>query len=268
MEFKKSLLASGLCILALAVAGCGGNGDDDDNNTAQQSNVRFFNTLNNTNAAAGNVSLNVGATAVSNSTTGQFGQFTPSGSYTSVESGAATVTGSGGGLTTNIQPSGPVSLSSNQYYTLVAAGQIGQTGQFAPQVLLIPEFNPNLQTIGTGQTAIRVVNLSPTTETYTLFNSQSGGPAAVLDTGTSGITYGAPGTGSYVLLNTSGLGSLSLRNATDPNQDVTLANSNLTNFTFQSGRAYTIYVYGMAGTTQGLNAFITQDYPPVTSSVL
>jgi len=110
--------------------------------------------------------------------------------------------------------------------------------------------------------AVRLINLSPGSPPISLYGSYSGSAAAPLAAALSSRPYGYDGKGNtYAFVLTPVLSHLSLRSAQNPGQDLPLANSNLNTLTFQSGMAYTIYVYGQSGNTRfPLSAVVVANY--------
>lgn len=268
-NLKSVFVGAAVAALAASLTGCGGNDNNNGSSSSNRAQVRFLNALNDTNSGAGNVSLNVGNTAITTASTGVYGSFAPVNGYSSVTTGTLNATATGGGLTGSLQNTGTTTLNANQRYTLVATGQVGQTGANAPQLLAVPDFNSNNQTIPSGSVAIRVVNLT-SVGNVSLFNTPSGGTATTLSSGTSNVAFGVnSSTGTYTIVPVSSVNTLDLRTAADTSTQLTLANSQLNTTTFLGGRAYTIWLLGnQAAGTQGLDVVVTQDFPVTSSSTV
>jgi hypothetical protein len=259
--------ASAVCtasLLAILLAGCG---SDNGPNTQNENQIRTFNAF--VPAAGASSTLNV-ASGGQSLTTGaglQGCSFNPVSGYQafSFANNSFSPVATGSGITGNISATGaPLTLSGNDTrYTVVVAGQSGQVGALQPQILVIPDYTPAMVTIPSGQAAVRVVNLTPGAGQVSLYNSVNGGAATTIGAGTSNIGFGfTQATNGYTLV-TAGTGNtLSLRDPNNPGTDLTLNGGNLSNFTFQQGHAYTVFVCGQAGNANSpLTATVVQDFP-------
>ncbi len=123
-----------------------------------------------------------------------FGMIGSSGGYVSLTSGTYNLYAS---LPNAASPfaqntNGTVFAGNNTPYTVIAAGQNGQTGTFLPQIIVMPDFtaNPLTLTLATGQCAIRVVNVSLNPNPVGLYAATGGVPMAPIATGTMAVPYG------------------------------------------------------------------------------
>ncbi len=245
-------------VLGTVLSGCGGS------TTSTTTHIR---TLNAYIASAGvdgslTISTSAGSPLTAVGTPLGFGQFAIGGGYTILNSGTITITASGTSLAT------PISLTStyagnNTQYTLAAIGQEGQVGTFVPQLISIPNFVANQMVIPSGDAAIRVVNLSLNTNPIGLYNTVAGVPNAIVATGTSNIAYGYSAANAYVNVPTTQLSNFAIIDTSNVTTALSLSSStNLNTFTFTSGQAYTLFVFGQPGNaTDPLNAIWVEDYP-------
>ncbi len=247
--------------LALLLTGCGtGSGT---------SNASLVRTLNAYIPAAGtNGSLAFVGNSVSlTGTYLGFGQIGNGGTYVVVSSGAFTASASGPTVTTPIQLAGQTLSGNNAAYTLVSAGEAGQTGTLVPQLLLIPNYTANQISLPTGDVAIRVVNLALNANPIGLFATNNSVPSAALTTGVGSIAYGySSAANPYVAVATTQLTNMALVDVTQPQTALSLSlTSNLNTFTFTAGQAYTLYVIGQPGNNAApLSALWVLDYPTLT----
>lgn len=265
MNFKTTALACA-AVLGLGLAGCAGSGSNGNTTSAAKSQVRFFNAMNGANGGSTNVGMTIGNSMITNGSNGVYGKFTPASGYSNVNSGTFTATATGGGMNSTLQGPAGQTLVTGQRYTVVTAGTVGQVGTNAPQIFLLPDFNPAAQTIPAGDVAIRVVNLSPDLGNVGLYTTTFGtGVATPVSSTTSNISYGVMSTSStYTMVPLSSLNTLTLRTTAEPTTNILLTNSNLSTFTLQPGGAYTIFVYGQQTIpTQGVSATIVKDFPGV-----
>lgn len=255
MRIKCLIGVAAALAFAVSLVGCGGSGNA---SLVGQSHIRVFNAYIPSTGNTGTLTVTGNGTSIVPSTAA-YGGYSPSSGYTAVTDAMITFAASGTNVTST---SLDVTLLSDILgYSLVAAGTEGQTGTYAPTLLLLPEFDPTAQSIGSTQFAVRFVNLTQSVNSAAVYNTVTGSSAVVLNSSLSGIHYGfSSGNNPYVVLTTTTVGTLSIRSTSSSGTDLTLTNSNLGSTTLQNGSAYTIYLYGVSGsTTNPLTATIVQD---------
>lgn len=252
-------IVTGALILAVLI-GCGGSSED-------QSLVRALNAYVPATGADPTVSLTANSTLVDPNGIA-FGQFANAGAFTTIPSGVLTAQGTGPGVAGTLQLANATALFGNRAsYMIVATGQAGQTGARAPQLLVLPDFGITTLALTSTTSAIRVVNLSLNPRSIGLYTTTNGVPSGALATAFASVAYGydtsSTRLNSYISVTTSLLTGLALVDTSAPTVKLTLSStSNLTSFTFQPGRAYTLYIYGQPGNTaQPLGATWVQDFP-------
>jgi hypothetical protein len=259
--------ASAVCaasLLAILLAGCG---SDNEPNTQNENQIRLFNGFVPAAGASSTVNVASGGQSLTTANGLNACSFSPTSGYQafSFANNSFSPVATGSGVTGSISATGaPLTLSGNDTrYSVVIAGQSGQVGTLQPQVFVIPDYTPAMLAIPNGQAAVRVVNLSPTASQFSLFNSVNGGAATAVGTGTSNIGYGfSQATNGYTLVTAGSANNLSLRDTANLGTDLTLNGGNLSNFTFQSGHAYTVFVCGQVGNANSpLTATVVQDFP-------
>lgn len=261
-------IAGVLSLLAVGLVGCAGDDTSDifggSGNLGAQSRVRVFNALQNGNQT-GSVNVMSNGTSVSGSSTA-YGQFSPSSGYTTVSNNtfspsATTTTGS------NVTSANGTLSGSNNPYTIVVAGDQSATGTVRSQIFTVPDYTPNMFTIPSGYTAIRLINLTPSANTsYSLYHTLNGeaGTPLMVGMSTNDVGFGYSGSvNQYALVQANQVGALTLRQNGQLDTDLNFRNGTLDTFTFQPGRAYTIWVYGTgsADASNNLNFRVTQDWP-------
>lgn len=248
-------------LTGIVLSGCGNDNGTTNGNNATTSQVRSFNAYIPSAGNSGTLNISSGGTSLTGATGLGYGQTTTG--YTTVNSGAFQPTATGTGVSNTLQASaGTLLTGNNSSYTLVTAGQEGQAGTFSPQLYVLPNYNSSVQQpIGTGQAAIRVVNLSPGLATTSLYTTDANEQSTLVNSGLGNVNYGySSALNSYVNVPLTSLNNLSFQSAANPGQNLTLNGNSLNTQQFQSGRAYTIYIYGQSGNaTQPLNTFISQD---------
>ena len=253
----KFVLLFSVVSLGMLLFGCGSG------STSNTARVRSLNTYVPASGTDGSLTItSSNGTPLNGAGTLGFGMFANSGAYTSVSSGNVTILASGTGLTS------PLTLTSSlngddAAYTLVAAGQAGQTNALVPQLLAIPNFTANQIVIPSGDAAIRVVNVSLNPNPVGLYNTVNNVPTTVVSSTPGSVAYGYGAANLYVAVPTTQLTNLALVDSTKPQTALALSTaSNLNSNTFVSGQAYTLYVYGQPGnTTQPLSATWVEDFP-------
>lgn len=245
-------------LLAL-LAGCG-NFD-----SVAQSRVRALNTYVPAAGTDGSMNITNAGQILNSGTPLGFGQFANGGSYISVPSGVFNPAATGTTTAFTLQFSSPPTLNTgNTAYTLAAAGEAGQTGTLVPQLVLLPDYTPDMLAISTGSVAVRVVNFTENPNPIGLYATTGGVPTTALLPALGSIPYGYTSTtNAYVNVATTQLASLALVDTTAPTTALSLSTtSNLNTFAFAPGQAYTLYIYGQPGNlTQPLGATWVQDYP-------
>ncbi len=192
-----------------------------------------------------------------------FGQVANGGGYISIPSGSLSASASGPTVTTAITLTGTLS-GNGTAYTLLGAGEAGQTGTLAPQLVLIPNYTANQIALPAGDAAVRVVNLSLNPNPVGLYSTSSGAPSAALATGLGSVSYGYSSVNNaYVAVPTAQLANLALVDTTSTHTAFSLSStSNLNTFTFVAGQAYTLYVIGQPGNSnEPLGVLWVVDYP-------
>jgi hypothetical protein len=125
--------------------------------------------------------------------------------------------------------------------------------------LVLPPFITS-QTIPTGSVAIRLVDAVPDySQTFTLSSTTApaGMPGTLSTVGYDFATYEADY--SFAVVPSGVLAGMSLSSSAAGSDS--FATNTIANYQFQTGRAYTILVYGSPTTTTTLNALVLQDYP-------
>ena len=194
-----------------------------------------------------------------------FGQFFQSGSYYGVSSGAFAPQATGTGISTPLTLPTAATLAGNDAaYAVVAAGEAGQTGTLAPQLFLVPNFTEGQIAIPSNASAIRVVNFSVNPNPIGLYATSSSTPSTPISASVASVAYGySSATNGYVAVPTSQLKNLALVDTTAPQTTLSLSGgSGLNSTSFQSGVAYTLYIFGQSGNSaEPLGATWVVDYP-------
>lgn len=245
------------CLFAVALFGCGS--DNNTTNGQSTSQVRVFNGFVPSAGTNGNISATSGSTSLTGSGGLGFGQFstTPA----SVSSGTFNPQVTGQAFATPLQLQTPGNLAANNSYTLAVVGQQGQTGINAPQTLLIPNYTPAGTVIPNGQAALRVINLSPGTDPLGLYSTVGAGQPTLLNTSLNNINYGYnSNVNNFAFVPAGTPANLSFQSATNPGTNLPINGNSLSNITFQSGQAYTIFTYGQPNNAaQSFNATVVQN---------
>lgn len=239
---KSFAAAAAITALVLLIVGCG-NG----NTVNGTSHVRVFNAFIAPAGADSSVAVTLNGNSLTGGTNAPFGQIANGGVFTDVPSGKFAASGQPAGSSGKLEFQHTVTLIAADFYTIVAAGEAGQTGIFVPRLITLPHTSTSLAPIPAGDVAVRVVNLSLNPNAVSLFTSTSGTPAP-LDPGVSNIPYGYNGqTNAYVFLPAAKPANLALVDAGSQNVLTLSGTSNLTTNTFTAGQAYTLFVYGQPG---------------------
>jgi len=238
--------ALAVCIAVAALPGCG---SDDGGDPSRQSLVRVLNLLLPAAGAAATVNVTAGGTPL---TPGglAYGQMVPGETFSTVASGSFNPQVTGSGLPAPLGPAGPIALVGNQTrYIVVVAGQTGAADPaLGPQVLVIPEFNPQVDALPAGYAAVRLLNLSPAARRLSLFGNTGAG-SAPLAPQVANVGFGfAPGANQFATLPAGGPFSLSVREPGSPAVNVPVANPEVLNsLTLRAGHAYTVILSGQTG---------------------
>jgi len=246
--------------LALGSSGCGSG-----TSTASQSLVKTFNAYVPAAGATGNAAqitlfagpLYLGAQI-------PFGTAGSLGSYVSVVSGTYNLYASVPGASSYAASLASQTFAGNNTaYTVVAAGQSGQTtGTYVPQVIVLPAYTANQLSLPSNTVAVRILNVSLNANPLGLFGTATGNPSTAVATATASIPYGySASQNPYVAIPTASLVNMAIVDATVPKTALVLASSsNLNTNTFIAGDAYTLIIYGQASNGT-LGVLWIQDYP-------
>lgn len=233
-----------LLAAAAAVSGCGSNGNQN------QTIVRSLNAFIPANGVLGTLGFNQGTNSLSGSLGVAFGQFANGGGYAAVSGGTFNPSATGTATTTPIVFLSPPTIpGTGAAYTLVAAGQSGQTGALAPQLFLVPNLLAGQLVIPAGSIAVRVVNFSLNPNPIGLYATSNGIPTTPLAPGVASIPYGySSGTNGYVILPSTTSVTMALVDATNTSEALSLSStSNFNNVLLPAGQAFTVFVYGQPG---------------------
>lgn len=258
---RSFVLLAAASSLAILLSGCGGN-----SLSTSTSQVRTLNVYVPTSGTAAiNAATSTGITLTGINTSLGYGQFSGGGTYALINSGPTTINVSGTGVASTLSTTYTFAPN-NVEYTLAVAGQAGQTGALAPQLIVIPNFTAGQLTIPSGSAAIRVVNLSLNADPIGLYNTLAGTPANPVAVNFQSVPYGystVSASNAYVAVPTAQLNSFALVDTATPATALSVSSSsNLTTFTFTAGQAYTLYVYGQQGNAnQPFTATWAEDYP-------
>lgn len=194
-----------------------------------------------------------------------FGQVGSSGGYASIPSGSYTLYASVPGTTGVLATlNGQTFSGNNTAYTVIGAGQSGQSGALAPQIIVMPNYLNNQLTLPSGSAAIRVVNVSLNTHPVGLYSTSSGVPTSAVAAGAASVSYGySAGSNAYEAVPTGTLTSMAVVDSTAPGVALALSSTtNLNTTTFAGGNAYTLIIYGQPGNAaQPFGCTWVQDYP-------
>lgn len=253
-----SVIGASALIIAAGLQGCGGV-------SSQEVRTRTLNLFVPATGADPTLNFSIGNVPMTGSSAVAFGQFGNGGRYVGSDVQPFAPTAAGPGALT------PLTLVSNTglagfgaTYTLVAVGQGAQTGTLIPQLLMIPNFTPDLLNLAPTSAAIRVINLSLNPNPIGLYSTTSGIPSAAVAADVGSVAYGySSTTNAYVLVATNKLTNLALVDTTKPTVALTLApGSNLNSVALLAGQAYTLYIYGQpSNAAQPLGATWALDFP-------
>jgi hypothetical protein len=216
----------------------------------------------------GEVSLFVSSTYLAANLS--FGQIGSSGNPVSLPSGSHNVYASLINSNSVLSEAAAVNFSGNNTpYTIISAGESGQSGALAPQVIVMQDYTSGALSLGAGQCAIRVVNLSLNPNPIGLFGLSAGKPTSALAPAVASLGFGYnPTSNPYVAINAPAVGTVTLVDTTAPTVSLPITNSNavsnLDTLGFVAGSAYTLVIYGQVGnaaTYNQLGATWIQDYP-------
>jgi hypothetical protein len=246
------------CGLLTLLAGCGLL----NTGSSSRGQIRSFNAYVPASGNSAAVTIVDGNTALTGGATVGFGQFANAGSYVNAPSGTFTPVATGPGVTGSIQLQ--TTITSNTAYTLVAAGEAGQTGTLVPQLFVIPNYVNGQLVLPTGTVAVRVVNVSLNPNPIGLYYANGGVPINAVYSSVGSVAYGySSAANGYFISTPAQLTSFVLIDTTAPTVPLSITGSNtLNNFSFTAGQAYTLYVFGQPGNTaEPLSAIWAQDYP-------
>ncbi len=253
-----SVVAAGAALLS---AGCGSGVS-----TASQTLIKSVNAYVPASGADGSLVFFANTTYLTGLNLA-FGTVGNSGGFVSIPSGVYSLTCS----TLNTNPNKVVLSLPNQTfagnntaYTVIAAGQAGQTGTLQPQTLVLKDYVANQITLPSSTVAVRIVNLSLNPNPVGLYDTTSNNPTTAVASTTGSVPYyvGSVPTG-YVAIPTASLINMAIVDSTAPKAALALSSgSNLNTNTLIAGDAYTLYIYGVpsSGSTP-LGATWVQDYP-------
>ncbi len=247
--------------LGMLFAGCGLGGSS----SSSSSRVRTLNAYIPANGVSNAISVSAGSTALTNGISLSFGQFSNGGGYVSTPSGAFSPIATGTGIPTSITPLTPTTLNGNNAaYSIIVAGEIGQTGALTPQIFVLPNYTTDVIAIPSGSAAVRVVNVSLVPNPIGVYNTSSGAPVSVLNPNFTSVSYGySAAANGYSIVPLSQLANFAIVDSTATGTALSLSNtSTLNNYIFISGQAYTLYVFGQPGNSaEPLTASWYSDYP-------
>lgn len=263
---QHGILIPGLATIAMAfvlAAGCS-NGSSNINNSLVKS-INVYVPPPGTALPNGAITLYANSTFLTGSSTTQFGQVANAGGYASITSGTYNLVMSGPTVQPAVQLNAQTFAGSNAAYTVLGAGESGQTGTLAPQIIVAPNYVRNELALTTGTAAIRVINASLNANSIGLYSTSNGGaPTTPLATATASVPFGySAAINVYEAIPTSTIAQLTIVDSTAPTIKLGVSGgSNLNSFAFKPGDAYTLIVYGQPGNgTVPLGCTWVQDYP-------
>jgi Domain of unknown function (DUF4397) len=261
MRFRREFLAGVGALAAacasLALAGCGTG-----SSSASQSLIKSINTYVPASGADGSLTLFANTIYLTGGNIG-FGTVANSGGYVSLTSGNYNLTASGPN-TSPIVLNNQSFNGNNTAYTILATGEAGQTGTYAPKILVLPNYVNGQLVLPAGTAAVRVVNLSLNANNVGLFKTSASVPTAAVAANFASLAYGYSAANNvYAAVATSSLTNMAVVDVTAPTTPLALqTTTNLNTQSFVAGDAYTLYIYGQPGnTSQPLSATWVQDYP-------
>jgi hypothetical protein len=261
MRFRREFLAGVGALVAacaaLSLTGCGTG-----TSSTSQSLVKSINTYVPASGLDGSLTLFANTIYLTGGNIG-FGTVANSGGYVSLTSGNYNLTASGPS-TTPIVLNNQAFNGGNTAYTVLATGQGGQLGTYAPKIVVLPNYVNGQLTLAAGTAAVRVVNVSLNTNNVGLFNTSGGVPKAAVTANFASLGYGYnSGTNVYTAVPTSSLVNMAVVDVTAPTTALTLQTAtNLNTQSFAAGNAYTLYIFGQpSNTSQPISATWVQDYP-------
>ena len=228
--------------LGLLLIGCG-NG----NTVTGTSMVRVFNAYIPAAGSDATVTVTSNSTSLTGAANAPFGQLANGGTYVSRPSGKFIASAQPAGASAAFQFQHEPTLIAGDFYTVVAAGQAGQTGTLVPRLITIPHNSTSISPIPSGDVAVRVVNLSLNPNAVSLYTSTSG-TLVPLDPIVTNIPYGYNSqTNTYVFLPAAKPANLALVDNATQNVLTLSDPAAITTNTFTAGQAYTLFVYGQPG---------------------
>ena len=256
-EFLAGMGALAAACAAFAVAGCGTG-----TSSASQSLIKSINAYVPPTGLDGSLTLFANTIYLTGGNIG-FGTVANSGGYVSLTSGNYNLTASGPS-TTPIVLNNQAFSGGNTAYTILAAGQGGQLGTFAPKIYVLPNYVNGQLALPSGTAAIRVVNVSLNANNVGLFNTAASVPTAAVAANFASVAYGYTSSANvYTAVATSSLANMAVVDVTATTTPLGLqSTTNLNTQSFVAGNAYTLYIYGQpSNTSQPFSATWVQDYP-------
>jgi len=257
--FMLPFAAASVC---LSSTGCSSGGGNSSNSLVKS--INAYVPPDGEPVSGGAITLYAGASFLTGNIT-EFGQVSNNGGYISLASGTYNLVMSGPTLQPSVQLAGVALTGNNTEYTVIGAGEAGQTGALAPQIIVAPNFTRNQLVLTTGTAAIRVINVSLDPNNLGLYSTNNGGaPTTALAPATASLPFGYSSSNNvYDAVPTSTIAQLAIVDVTATGAKLGLSGgSNLNTKVFVPGDAYSLIIYGQPGNgTYPLGCTWIQDYP-------